>query len=74
MFTPKFIRPAWYPEYHVDIFGQRIYPGPQHERDLDRDDRSYDYPEHDRDYSNQYDYPEAQAPPEYPFHDFNYGP
>lgn len=36
-------------------------------------DRTQDLPEQDR-YQNPYDEPEFRPPPEYPFHDHNYGP
>jgi hypothetical protein len=36
-------------------------------------DRTQDLPEQER-YQNPYDEPEFHPPPEYPFHDYNYGP
>ena len=41
------------------------------ERDRDRE---VPLLERERDYPNQYDEPEVQRDPEYPFQDFNYGP
>ena len=40
---------------------------------FDRPDRE-DTRERERDFTTPYDEPETQPPPEYPFHDFNYGP
>jgi hypothetical protein len=71
--------PEYSPDYQEPDDDMSVLATGEYSRELPEKgwDRERPPPERERDrtdWYNRYDEPETQLPPEYPFHEFNYGP